>query len=482
MNGPISHTAFETRLVDEHRGPAARRRLPRAAARLRVDDRRPSTTRACRSEERAGLDCIRGALGSLDELAPVDGIDVDDTAPSPAAESPVVAALRRATYEAYGEAAAAVEVGGETIDRLSAFSRLATADDPAERRARVRGDGPDVAGGRWRRRRRPVPIRVSSRPRAERWARDGSTDRGERGGPRDRARDASSRCSTRSWPWPAGPRRRGRPSPGHAGGAVGLPVRGRRGGAPAPERRPARAPAADQRRPPALAGRRSGRAGDRLRRRAAPGRPHHPGRLHDRRPAPGRGCSRPTTEGGLGNLAELLHESGHALHYAAIRTRPAFIEPPADHAAFFEAIAELLGWDVHEPAFQARHLGVAVEPRAGGARSLRRRPARRLLGALRDRAPPLARAATQRRLGRGGRRRPRASSRTRNGRGGPSAASSSTARATSRTTCSSAIAAAALRARIREVRGRLVDRRPGLVRVRVRAAVAVRRRRASRPT
>ena len=34
-------------------------------------------------------------------------------------------------------------------------------------------------------------------------------------------------------------------------------------------------------------------------------------------------------EGALGNLVELLHESGHALHYAAIRTRPAFFEPLA---------------------------------------------------------------------------------------------------------------------------------------------------------
>ena len=128
-------------------------------------------------------------------------------------------------------------------------------------------------------------------------------------------------------------------------------------------------------------------------------------------------------EGGLGNLAELLHESGHALHYAAIRTRPAFIEPPADHAAFFEAIAELLGWDVHEPAFQARHLGVSVEPRLAALD--------RYGGVLLDACWALfeielhrvAGAAAQPRLGRGGRRRPRASSRTRNGRGGPSAAS-----------------------------------------------------------
>ena len=39
-------------------------------------------------------------------------------------------------------------------------------------------------------------------------------------------------------------------------------------------------------------------------------------------------------EGGLGNLLELLHESGHALHMAAIRTRPAFLDFPEATAAF----------------------------------------------------------------------------------------------------------------------------------------------------
>ena len=68
------------------------------------------------------------------------------------------------------------------------------------------------------------------------------------------------------------------------------------------------------------------------------------------------------SDGGLGNLLELLHESGHALHYAAIRTRPAFGEAPADFAGFFEAIADVVGWDADEPAFQAHHLGRGVEP------------------------------------------------------------------------------------------------------------------------
>ena len=68
-------------------------------------------------------------------------------------------------------------------------------------------------------------------------------------------------------------------------------------------------------------------------------------------------------EGGLDNLEELLHESGHALHYAAIRARPALFDPPVADAGLDEAFADLLGWDVHEPAFQARHLGVAAGPR-----------------------------------------------------------------------------------------------------------------------
>jgi hypothetical protein len=66
-------------------------------------------------------------------------------------------------------------------------------------------------------------------------------------------------------------------------------------------------------------------------------------------------------EGGLGNLGELIHESGHALHYAAIATRPCFAEPPPDYAAYFEAVADLVGWDVGEPAFQERFLGRGVD-------------------------------------------------------------------------------------------------------------------------
>ena len=68
-------------------------------------------------------------------------------------------------------------------------------------------------------------------------------------------------------------------------------------------------------------------------------------------------------EGGLGNLEELLHESGHALQCAAIRARPALFDPLVADVGLDEAFGDLLGWDVHEPAFQARHLGDAAGPR-----------------------------------------------------------------------------------------------------------------------
>jgi hypothetical protein len=71
--------------------------------------------------------------------------------------------------------------------------------------------------------------------------------------------------------------------------------------------------------------------------------------------------------GGLDNLAELVHETGHAVHLAAIRTRPAFLDWP-DSDTFTEAIADLVALDVHEPAWQQRYLGRSV-PLAEGLRS-----------------------------------------------------------------------------------------------------------------
>ncbi len=63
--------------------------------------------------------------------------------------------------------------------------------------------------------------------------------------------------------------------------------------------------------------------------------------------------------GGLRNLSELLHETGHAVHIAAIRTRPAYTSWP-DSDTFTEAIAELAGLDLYEPAWQQAFLGDSV--------------------------------------------------------------------------------------------------------------------------
>ncbi len=71
--------------------------------------------------------------------------------------------------------------------------------------------------------------------------------------------------------------------------------------------------------------------------------------------------------GGLDNLNELLHETGHAVHIAAIRTRPAFLDWP-DSDPFTEALAEFVTLDVYEPVWQRRWLGDSV-PLADGLRA-----------------------------------------------------------------------------------------------------------------
>ncbi len=75
---------------------------------------------------------------------------------------------------------------------------------------------------------------------------------------------------------------------------------------------------------------------------------------------PAKACVMATyTAGGLGELTELVHETGHAIHVAAIDTRAAFADWP-DSDAFTEAIAELTALDTAEPAWQQRWLGHAI--------------------------------------------------------------------------------------------------------------------------
>ena len=63
--------------------------------------------------------------------------------------------------------------------------------------------------------------------------------------------------------------------------------------------------------------------------------------------------------GGLDNLNELLHETGHAVHIAAIRTRPAFLDWP-DSDPLSEALGDYLALEAYEPAWQQRWLGDSV--------------------------------------------------------------------------------------------------------------------------
>jgi hypothetical protein len=60
--------------------------------------------------------------------------------------------------------------------------------------------------------------------------------------------------------------------------------------------------------------------------------------------------------GGLDNLAELLHETGHGIHIAAIRTRPAFLDWP-DSDTFTEALADIAMLEMYEPEWQQAYLG-----------------------------------------------------------------------------------------------------------------------------
>ncbi len=65
------------------------------------------------------------------------------------------------------------------------------------------------------------------------------------------------------------------------------------------------------------------------------------------------------------DLAELLHETGHAIHYRAIRTRPAFAVLPERLTTLVEALGDLAAWDLHEPGWQDRWLGASVPLEVG---------------------------------------------------------------------------------------------------------------------
>jgi hypothetical protein len=60
-------------------------------------------------------------------------------------------------------------------------------------------------------------------------------------------------------------------------------------------------------------------------------------------------------QGGWFVLDELVHEDGHAVHYEALRTRPAFFSLGDD--LFCEAFADVPAWSTAEPRWQQKYLG-----------------------------------------------------------------------------------------------------------------------------
>ena len=68
--------------------------------------------------------------------------------------------------------------------------------------------------------------------------------------------------------------------------------------------------------------------------------------------------------GGLDNLDELLHESGHAVHISAIDQRPAFLDWP-DNDALTEGLGDVAALEVYEPRWQMRYLGDSVSTPLG---------------------------------------------------------------------------------------------------------------------
>lgn len=68
--------------------------------------------------------------------------------------------------------------------------------------------------------------------------------------------------------------------------------------------------------------------------------------------------------GGLDNLDELLHESGHSVHISAIHQRPAFLDWP-DNDALTEGLGDVAALEVYEPRWQMHYLGDSVSTPVG---------------------------------------------------------------------------------------------------------------------
>jgi len=316
-------------------------------------------------EGSAALANMRAALEWFDELEETPG--ATPTEGGAGTDDATIRQLRAATYRRYARAAARIRLGDETVDRLTALGRLGSEPNAARRRAifgamapvwrSVDGDGKDAS-----------PYRRLVGATADRWAAGTSAIEANATalGLQPGTAETTFRSILAGWRTVMGP---DEVEPWDYRYLVGA-------------------------------------AGRRLDRLAPPSRflaingaylaslGADPATLdihYDVLPRPGRPLipvafttgtglepdptARPPwrvrpawvfatyADGGIGNLQELLHESGHALAAAGLRVRPAFAEYPMSSAAFLEATADILGWDVTEPAWQRRWLGDAAEPR-----------------------------------------------------------------------------------------------------------------------
>jgi hypothetical protein len=311
-------------------------------------------------DDRRAVNVIRKALGDARHEEPADtgttGAGCDYDAARLARGERGLEALQRRMYACYGEAAHAVTFEGEELDRLTVLARLATTEDGDRRRRlflalspvwrAMSGDGTmgspyrqmlALSAARWKAGPSPVSENLAAlgvQPGVmERWL--------------ESALDAWRRASgeRRLEPWDYW----------YAGGSAGRRLSPR---VPKEQLRAlnARYYASLGANPAALgvhfdldprAGKTPVAFTDFGR------RPRRVGATW----VPGEPWVFATYEaGGFDNLIELLHETGHAVHIAAIRTRPAFATWP-DSDTFTEALADIPALEAYEPEWQRAFLG-----------------------------------------------------------------------------------------------------------------------------
>jgi hypothetical protein len=309
---------------------------------------------------------MRSALEWLDELEPTPG--ARPVTGGVASEDPATARARAALYRRYGEAVTSVRLGNETFDRLTVLARLASEPDAATRRRlfeslapiwrTVDGDGEKAS-----------PYRRLLGSSAARWQRAGSPVEASAvalGLPAG-SLEGTLQAVLEAWRRVMGPER---VEPWDYWYTVGAAARR------LDRRLPADRLLDLNGRYLASLGADPARLGIVYDVLPRPGRPTIPvaftmgmgGWARDQ-PVNGPWTPRPPwvfgtyREGGLGNLLELFHESGHAVHMAAVRTRPGFLDWSLADTAYLEGTADVLGWDTDEPAWQRHWLGDAAEPR-----------------------------------------------------------------------------------------------------------------------